>query len=123
MKVYAQTNDDVGVWVDKDCLLNNSCTFSYNKAIGVRNEISDPESNTLKWIVQDGFLAATFFIGTVCVAAIIWSGFKMITAGGADDGAYDQWKKGIKYSVIWLVLVVMSYTIIRIIQFIAQWNQ
>jgi hypothetical protein len=42
--------------------------------------------------VQDVFLGATFFIGTVCTIALVRSGFLMMTAG-ADEGNFDKGKK------------------------------
>lgn len=117
MNVYAQGE---GIGLTKDCLLNGSCTFSPYKLLGIRKEVSQ-EWNTAKGIVQDVFLGATFFIGTVCTIALVWSGFLMMTAG-ADEGNFEKGKKGIKASIIWLVLVSLSYVIIRAIQFVAQGN-
>jgi len=68
--------------------------------------------------VEDIFLSATFFIGTVVGVALIYSGIQFIMA--KDDGAATKAKNGIKWSLIGLALVMFSYTIIRLIQYIAK---
>jgi hypothetical protein len=121
MKVYAQ-NDNAGVNLGQDCLIRGNCSFEPYKALKIREEVASPEGNTAKNIVQDIFLWATFFIGTVCTIALVRSWFLMMTAG-VDEGKFDQGKKGITASIIGLWLVALSYLIIRAIQFIAQGNQ
>ncbi len=125
-QVYAQNTQNsqnakwVGIGMSDGCLLNGSCTSDPLVAIWIREEVS-AEWNTAKSIVQDMFLWATFFIGTICTIALIRSGFLMMTAG-AEEGKFEQGKKWIIASIIWLSLVSLSYVIIRLIQFIAQWN-
>jgi len=63
-------------------------------------------------------LSATFFIGTVVAIGLIYSGFLYITA--KDDSGAGKAKKGITWSLIGLALVMLSYTIIRLVQYVAK---
>ena len=69
--------------------------------------------------VQDVLLSATLFIGTIITIALIYSGIMYIMAGvnGKDPS---KAKNGITYSIIGLLLVISSYTIIRLVQYIAK---
>lgn len=113
-KVYA---DALGV----DCgtgakdLANGQCTFNIYNAVGIRKDQPDVSVSTF---VEDGFLSATFFIGTVVAVALIYSGVMYIMAN--DDGAAKKAKEGIKYSLIGLALVMFSYTIVRLVQYVAK---
>lgn len=78
-----------------------------------------PEDNTLEFFTKDVFLAGTFFIGTVVTFALVYSGLLLVMAG-ADENQAQKGKDGIKYAVIGLILVIFSYSIIRVVQFIAQ---
>jgi hypothetical protein len=42
--------------------------------------------------------------------------------GGASESMYEQGKKWFKYSIIGILLVVFSYSLIRLVEYIAQWR-
>ena len=96
-------------------LANGQCTFDIYDTVGIRKDQPDTDVGTF---VQDIFLSATFFIGTVVAVALIYSGIMYIMA--KDDGAAGKAKNGIKWSLIGLALVMFSYTIIRLVQYIAK---
>ena len=96
-------------------LANGQCSFNIYKTIGIRQDQPDTEVGTF---VQDIFLSATFFIGTVVAVALIYSGIMYIMA--KDDSAAGKAKNGIKWSLIGLALVMFSYSIIRLVQYIAK---
>ncbi len=96
-------------------LANGQCSFNIYETVGIRKDQPDTEVGTF---VQDAFLAATFFIGTVVAVALIYSGIMYIMA--KDDSAASKAKNGIKWSLIGLALVMFSYTIVRLVQYIAK---
>jgi len=95
-------------------LTNGTCSMNVYKTLWV-----NPHDKTLKSFSQDAFGWATMFIGFVVFIAITYSWFLMIT-GGADEKQFENWKKGIIYSIIGLLLVGWAYGIIRFIQLIAR---
>ncbi len=52
------------------------------------------------------------FVGVLAVISLIWAGIRLITQFG-DDGAVEEAKKIMQFSVIALVLAFSAYTIIR----------
>ena len=122
MDLYSQAGvDNGGINMQTDCLVQGNCSLNVYQALHIR-EGNTTEGNSAKSIIQDTFLGATFFIGTICTIALIWSGFLMMTAG-AEESQFDKGAKGIKSSIIGLILVACSYMIIRVIQFVAQGEQ
>ncbi len=104
----------------------NTCTFDINKTLCIKgacdstsnyNAETANNANTLIW---DVVLTATMMIGTVVTIALVVSGVRYIMAGWNMANAADA-KKGIKNAIIWLILVVFSYTIVRLIQYIVAW--
>ena len=69
--------------------------------------------------VQDIIMALTGFIGTVVTLALIISGIYYLVSP-IDRGNRAKAMKGIKYSLIGLVIVMASMVIIRLVQFIAK---
>lgn len=110
-----------GITLNEDCMKNGQCSFSIYKFLGIRqNEDYAGEDSSSPWLfVQDIILAATVFIGTVVTLGIIVSGLMFIfaAASGKDPS---KAKAGLKNSVIWLLIVVCSYSIIRLVQYIAK---
>lgn len=98
-----------------DKLTKWACTMDVYETVWV-----NPKNQDLKSFSVDLFAWLTMFIGFVVFVAIVYSWFLMIT-GGADEKQFDNWKKWIIYSSIWLVLVGWAYAIIKIIQTIAWW--
>lgn len=114
-KVYAEEAAGINCGTNAEGLANGQCTFNIYNAVGIRQD--QPDTNTALR-VQDIFLSATFFIGTVVAVALIYSGVMYIMA--KDDGGAKKAKEGIKYSLVGLALVMLSYTIIRLVQYIAK---
>ncbi len=110
--------ESMGITLNSTCLLNGQCKFNIYQFLGIKNTVADSSSPEL--LVQDILLSATFFIGTVITIAIIVSGLMFIFAGvnGKDP---TKAKAGLKNSFIWLLIVICSYSIIRIVQYIAKW--
>ena len=104
-------------WIncDKDQLKNGQCTFDVNETLQIRPWQEDTNVNDF---VQDIVLSSTFFIGTVVAVGLIYSGRLIVIA--KDSGAVAKWKNGVKRSFVGLALVMFSYTIIRLVQYIAR---
>jgi len=105
-----------GIKITSDCIKEGSCSLSIYDTLQIREEVNE---NSAKVFVQDIFLWATFFIGTMAVIAMIISGMLMVFGGGSES-MYEKWKKWFKYSIIGLLLVLFSYTMIRVVQYVAQ---
>ncbi|AHB40841.1 hypothetical protein P148_SR1C00001G0023 [candidate division SR1 bacterium RAAC1_SR1_1] len=106
-----------GIRMNETCLLNGQCSFNIYEFLGIRKSIADNSSPEL--FVQDILLSATFFIGTVVTIAIIVSGLMFVFAGATGKDPTKA-KAGLKNSFIGLLLVVCSYSIIRVVQYIAK---
>lgn len=99
------------------------CTINTNELLGIKQNGTDTDTrNDAGIFVQDVFLGATFFIWTLVTIALVRSGLKLIFSWGTDPKASADAKKGIQYSLIGLVLVIFSYTIVRLIQYIV-WSR
>lgn len=115
--VHAQ---DAGITIDQECMTNGWCSLDIYKTLQLREDTQ--WQNHAEYFVQDLFLWATFFIGTLAAIGLIISWVMMIF-GGASESSYEKWKKWMKYSIIGIILVLLSYTAIRMVQFIAQWQR
>lgn len=102
-----------GITINPECLKNWQCGFNIYELLGINRNTSA----TL--FVQDILLSATFFIGTVITIALIYSGIMFIMAGATGKDPSNA-KNGIKYSIIGLLIVITSYSLIRLIQYIAK---
>ncbi len=104
---------EMWITINPSCLKNWQCKFNIYELLGIKRS-SDPTV-----FVQDILLSATFFIGTVITIALIYSGILYIMAGttGKDPASA---KSGMKNSIIGLVIVICSYSIIRLVQYIAK---
>lgn len=80
----------------------------------------DPSDTDLQSLSTDIFSWATMFIGFIVFVAIAYSGFLMIT-WWADEKQFENGKKWLIYSLIWLFLVGWAYGIIRFIQLLTAW--
>jgi len=112
-----QNDKPMGIKMDQDCLLNWQCKFNIYQFLWIKKEIADASSPEL--FVQDILLSATFFIWTVVTIALVVSGLMFIFAWATGKDPTKA-KAGIKNSIIWLLIVVSSYSIIRIVQYIAK---
>lgn len=107
---------NLGIQCSAAQMRNGTCSWNINKTFKIK------ESNTTSnptLFVQDIVLAATSFIGTLMVIALLVMGFKYVM-GGMDESSTGNLKGNIKKLLIWLGLVIGSYTIIRLIQYIAR---
>ncbi len=107
---------NLGIQCAPEQMRNGTCSRNINKTLGIK------ESNTTSnptLFVQDIVLAATSFIGTLMVIALIVMWFKYVM-WGMDESSTGDLKGNIKKLLIWLGLVIGSYTIIRLIQYIAR---
>ena len=102
------------ITINPECLKNGQCGLSIYDLLWMKGK------NTSATIfVQDVLLSATLFIGTIITIALISSGLMYIMAG-VDGKDPSKAKNGIIYSIIGLLLVISSYTIIRLVQYIAK---
>jgi len=95
------------------CLKNGQCGFNIYELLGFH------KSSSPTLFVQDILLSASFFIGTVITIALIYSGIMFVFAGATGKDPSNA-KSGIKYSIIGLLIVICSYSIIRLVQYIAK---
>lgn len=93
-------------------LANGQCSMDVSALIGKQKG----ESQTLTVIAQDLVLSATFMIGSVVTVWLMVSGLIYIFA--KDSAAASKAKNGIKWSLVGLLLVMASYTIIRLVQYL-----
>lgn len=109
-------------WIKMDtwCLLDWTCQYSIYESLWIKKVYSWEETSVMTY-VSDVVYWATSFIGTVITVALIYSWFKFILAG-ADSSQKSKAMLWIKYSLIGLVLVTLSYVIIRAIQYLAGWR-
>ena len=116
----SDNNSDIWINLTPDCLINGGCSFSIYDALDIRKDArADGEETSVMSFVQDIIMALTGFIGTVVTLALIVSGIYYLMSP-IDSGNRAKAMKGIKYSLIGLVIVMASMVIIRLVQFIAK---
>ena len=108
--------DDFGINCSPSAILRGECTWNVNKTLGLPDNkwMTNPTQ-----IVSDLVLGATWFVGTALVIALIVMGVKYVAGGVSESAAWDL-KANMKKLLIGLLLVVWSFTIIRLIQYIAR---
>lgn len=109
-------SSDYWMTINTDCLLNWQCKMNVYKLIWIRT--SDPNPTVL-WFFQDITLASTtVFLWTVLVIAMIvgWLSRSFASITWKDT---KKWKEILIASFVWMLLVMWSYAIIRLIQFLA----
>lgn len=110
----------MGITCTEEMLLNGQCKLNIYDTLGIRKSVRDQDDATsVGLFVQDVVLSATFFIGTVVTIALIVSGIMFIFAASSGKDPANA-KKGIIGSLIGLLLVVSSYVIIRLVQYLAK---
>jgi hypothetical protein len=107
----------LGISCSADQLINNTCSRNINKTLGIRSSDPNPSPTLL---LQDVTLAATSFIGTIIMVAMVWIGINAVMKWSGDEDAMSTAKEKIRNLAIWLLLVISSYTIIRLVQYIAR---
>lgn len=105
-------------WIDisTECLLNWQCGLNVYKVLWIRKQDQNP---TVLWFFQDITLASTTAIlWTVIIVVIIisWLLFAFASITWKDT---KRAKTILIDAFVWLLLVMWSYTIIRLIQFLA----
>jgi len=107
----------VGIKCTAQDLINNTCSRNINKTLGFRTSDTTPNPTLL---LQDVVLGATSFVGTIIMVALVYLGFKAILKWTDDADALWDIKSKAKNLIIWFLLVIGSYTIIRLVQYIAR---
>lgn len=119
--MYAHAaSPDAGIKLNSDCISNGTCKLEVYETLLLRTDTQ--WQNTPKNFVQDLFLWATFFIWTLATFGLVISGMMMVF-WGASEGMYEKWKKWFQYSIAGVLLVLLSYIIIRAVQYVAQGKQ
>jgi len=106
------------LWIDcaPEKLINGTCSRNINKTLGVRQSDTTPNPTVL---LQDIVLAATSFVGTMIMIALVVMGIKYVK-WWYDESSTGDLKGNIRKLLIWLFLVIGSYTIIRLVQYVAR---
>ncbi len=110
----------MGITCNPDQLVNGQCKLNIYDTLGIRKSIKNSEDPTsVGLFVQDVVLSATMFIGTLVTVALVVSGLMYIFAAGSGKDPANA-KKGMIGSLVGLLIVVSSYVIIRLVQYIAK---
>jgi len=118
---HAETGTVNGITINPDCLLNWQCKFNIYDTLWIRKSVRSEWDPTSVWIfVQDIILSATMFIGTILTLAIIisWIMYIFAASSGKDPAKAKTW---LVNAFIWLLIVILSYSIIRLVQYLAKW--
>lgn len=116
-KCLVNAYGSLGITCGPEELRTGTCKRNINKTLGIRNSETTPNPTLM---LQDVVLAATSFIGTLIMIALVVMGVKYVR-WWFDESASGDLKGNIKKLLIWLFLVIGSYTIIRLIQYVARW--
>lgn len=110
----------MGIECDETKLIQGQCKLNIYDTLGIRKSVRDKgDPTSVGLFVQDIVLSATFFIGTLVTVALIVSGIMFIFAASSGKDPANA-KKGIIGSLVGLLIVVSSYVIIRLVQYIAK---
>jgi hypothetical protein len=111
----ASSSSTAGISCNAAQLQAGQCSLDVYQTLGIRQDQPDTNVGTF---VSDITLSATFFIGTVVAIGLMYSGWLYITA--KDEAATKKGKDGMRFAFIGLLLVMGSYSIIRLVQYIAK---
>jgi hypothetical protein len=110
----------MGITCSPEQLVNGQCKLNIYDTLGIRKSARDKgDATSVGLFVQDVILSATFFIGTLVTVALIVSGLMYIFAASSGKDPANA-RKGIIGSLVGLLIVVSSYVIIRLVQYIAK---
>jgi len=110
----------MGITCDPDLLANGQCKLNIYDTLGIRKSVrNEGDATSVGLFVQDIVLSATFFIGTLVTIALVVSGIMFILASSSGKDPANA-KKGIMGSLVGLLIVVSSYIIIRLVQYVAK---
>ena len=107
------------LWENWEDLAGPWAHMKINEIIWIKNW--DKDANNPNLFIQDVIWWATMFIWTVVTVWLVVSAIMLILAWW-DEKKAEKWKNWITFSIIWLLLVLFSYSIIRIVQYFAQGN-
>jgi len=109
-----------GIECSADQLRNGQCKLNVYQMLGIKqNSSEDPTSVGL--FLQDIVLSMTFFIGTLVTIVIIYAGVMFIRSWiKGDDALQATAKKWIMWGLIGMLLVMWSYVIIRLVQYLVR---
>ena len=117
---WTDTPAVMGIKCSPDELTNGQCKLNIYDTLGIRKSVRNEwDATSVGLFVQDIILSATMFIGTLITIALIVSGLMFIFAASSGKDPADA-KKGIMGALIGLLIVVSSYVIIRLVQYIAK---
>jgi len=113
-------NDYGSMWLHctPQQLISWKCSMETYKMLQIRQSNQDPDPGSF---IQDIILAITSFVWVVATISLIVIGMRFV-GGGVDESQASTAIQWIKYVVIGIMLVALSYTIIRVIQYIAMWR-
>ena len=103
-----------GINMDVNSMKDWTATFSINEALGLGKKNNDPV-----FFLQDVVLWASLFIWTVVTVALIVSWLLYIFSW-ASSSLKSKAQNWMKYSLIGMVIVMSSFIIIRMVQFLAK---
>ncbi len=109
---------NMGIIMSTGCMKWIGCGMDIDTLINLKSKGSSERTSVLT-VVQDAILAATFFIGTVVTIAFLYCGWLFIMSGADDSSKRSNAQKGMINAAIGMVLVMASYAIIRLVQFLA----
>jgi hypothetical protein len=109
-----------GIDCSPDQLRNGQCRFNIYQTLGIKQ--STNQDPTSVWLfAQDIVLSMTFFIGTVVTIVIIFAWFLYVWSWLSwNTTLQDRAKKWLIWAFIGMLLVMSSYVIIRLVQFIVR---
>jgi hypothetical protein len=107
VKVYAAD----GIQCSSEDMINWTCKMNVYQVIWLPNKKSNATT-----FLQDLVYGVTYFIWIFVFISLLVSGMMLIFSAW-DEKLAERGKTGVKYSVIWLILVVSSYAIIRFVQY------
>ncbi len=116
--VFAQS-ESTGIECSPEQLRSGQCRFNIYQTLGIRQDANQDTSVGL--FLQDIVLSMTFFIGTLVTIVIIIAWLMYIwSAFSGNTWLQDRAKKWLIGAFIGLLLVMGSYVIIRLVQFIVR---
>lgn len=117
---YAPAKQTLWIGLSPECLVHGGCSLDVYKTLWIRENSPKETRTSVLSLFQDAIGAATFFIGTIVTIAFVWAWFKFVLAGrNGDSSGRSSAQQGMIYAIIGLILVMSSYAIIRLVQYIA----
>ena len=114
-------NDAGNLWLEcsPSQMVNGGCHLNIYKTLGIRQSDAEPLSPTA--FVQDLILSATSIVWVVITIVLVYTGFQAVMGWFTGEDSLANVKKALTGIVKGLLLIMLSYTIVRAIQFMARW--